>query len=299
MSDENITQDEIIAKYIEAGKIAAKVGDDAAKKVVIGASLLEVAEFVETSIIEAGAMPAFPCNISRNEEAAHNTPLVGDTAVFGEDMVKLDIGAQIDGFIGDTAITVDLSDNPELVEASRAGLAAAIDIVHAGVNTKDIGVAIENAITEFGFKPVSNLSGHGLACYTTHAPPSIPNTGNLRSGAIIKEGDIFAIEPFATTGSGIVRDSTVVEIYRVASAKPVRLPAARAVLKEASTFNNMPFARRWIETENADMAIMRLFRDKILDSYPVLKDISGSLVSQAEHTVMVTDNGCKVLTESQ
>lgn len=297
MSDENITQDEIIAKYTEAGHIAAKVRDAAAKKVVIGASLLEVAEFVEKSIIEYGAQPAFPCNISRNEEAAHNTPLVGDTAVFGEDMVKLDIGTQIDGFIGDTAITVDMSDNPELVEASRAALAAAIDAVHAGVNTKDIGIAIENAITEFGFKPVSNLSGHGLARYTTHAPPSIPNISTLRNGTIIKEGDIFAIEPFATTGSGIVRDSTVVEIYRVASAKPVRLPAARAVLKEAAAFNNMPFARRWIGVENADMAIMRLFRDKILDSYPVLKDISGSLVSQAEHTVMVTENGCKVLTE--
>lgn len=299
MSDQNFTSEEITNKYIEAGQIAAKVRDAAAKKVAIGASLLEVAEFVEKSIIENGAMPAFPCNISLNEEAAHNTPLLGDTAVFGTDMVKLDIGTHVDGFIGDTAITIDLSDNPELVEASRAALMAAIDTIHVGVDTKDIGVVIEKTITEFGFKPVSNLTGHGLARYTTHAPPAIPNTSNLRKGTILKEGDIFAIEPFATTGSGIVRDSTVVEIYRVASAKPVRLPAARAVLKEAAAFNNMPFARRWIKTDNADMAIMRLFRDKVLDSYPVLKDVSGSLVSQAEHTVMVTENGCQILTESE
>lgn len=299
MSDENITAEDIIIKYIEAGRIVAMVRDEAAKKVVVGASLLEVAEFVEKSIIGHGARPAFPCNISLNEEAAHNTPIAGDITVFGEDMVKLDIGAHVDGYIGDTAVTIDLSGNPELVKASHAALMAAIGTIHAGVDTKDIGIIIEKTITEFGFKPVSNLSGHGLARYTTHAPPSIPNTAHLRKGSILHEGDIVAIEPFATTGSGIVNNSTVVEIYRVASAKPVRLPAARSVLNEASAYDNMPFAKRWLGVKSADMAIMRLCHDKVLESYPVLKDVDGSLVSQAEHTIMVTENGCKILTESK
>src|SRR5574341_28965 len=135
--------EEIIEKYRKAGKILSEVRAEAVKKVEIGVSLLSVAEFTENLIREKGGEPAFPVNISRNDEAAHSTPSYNDKAVFGKDMVKLDIGVHIDGYIADTAVTVDLSGNPELVKAAEKALADAIAFIHAGVNTSDIGGAIE------------------------------------------------------------------------------------------------------------------------------------------------------------
>ncbi|GFO95825.1 methionine aminopeptidase [groundwater metagenome] len=163
-------KEEILEKYLRAGKILSEVRAETVKKVKKGATLLSVAEFTENLIREKGGQPAFPVNISRNDEAAHSTPSFDDKSVFGKDMVKLDIGVHIDGYIADTAVTVDLSGHPELVKAAEKALADAIKFIHAGVNTADIGGVIEDAITSFGYKPVINLTGHGLAQYIQHAP---------------------------------------------------------------------------------------------------------------------------------
>lgn len=228
MTDKVQKIEEIIDKYITAGKILSQVRSEARDRIKVGVSLLEIAEFVENRAIELGADgSAFPCNISRNDEAAHATPLASDTTVFGEDIIKLDIGVHVDGYIADSAITIDLSGNyKELVKASEAGLEAAIDTVKAGVNTADIGAAIEDEIVSHGFKPVGNLTGHGLARYIPHAHPSIPNI-RIGKGVELKAGDFIAIEPFATDGAGRVVDGTLTEIFQFIGKKPVRLPAAR------------------------------------------------------------------------
>ena len=174
----DIMNDEVFRKYEQAGQILVDVIGEAKDKVKIGASLLDVAEFVENLIKENDAQPAFPCNISRNDEAAHATPSTNDISVFGNDMVKLDIGVQVDGYIADAAITVDLSDNADLVGASRSALLSAIEVIHAGINTTEIGAVIESTIESFGYRPVVNLTGHGLARWDPHTSPSIPNKYN-------------------------------------------------------------------------------------------------------------------------
>lgn len=233
-------------------------------------------------------------NISRNDEAAHSTPSFGDKAVFGEDMVKLDIGVHIDGYIADTAVTVDLSGNPELVAASESALAEAIKLIRAGVNTSDIGGAIEDAIGSFGYRPVINLTGHGLEQYIQHAPPAIPNK-RMPHGVILDEGDIVAIEPFATDGAGKIYDAGNAEIYHLVSDKPVRHPSARKLLEEIKKYKTLPFAKRWLGN-NIDFAMVQLVKANIIRPYPVLKEIEGGLISQAEHTVIVTADGCEVIT---
>ena len=145
------------------------------QRVEVGASLLDVAEFVEGAIRSRGALPAFPCNISLDRNAAHYTPSPDDKSVFGENMVKLDVGVHVDGYIADAAITVDLSGHDKLTEASCAGLDAALELVGPGVSTATIGKAIEEAITGYGYKPVSNLTGHGLSRYLAHDEPAVPN----------------------------------------------------------------------------------------------------------------------------
>ena len=286
--------DEIIEKYRQAGKILSQVRAEAVKKVTEGATLLSVAESTEKLIRDRGGEPAFPVNISRNDVAAHSTPSFNDAAVFGKDMVKLDIGVHIDGYIADTAITVDLSGNPKLVEAAESALGEAIKFIHAGVNTSDIGGVIEDTISSFGFKPISNLTGHGLEQYIQHAPPSIPNK-RMPHGVLLEEGDIVAIEPFATNGAGKIHDAGSAEIYHIVSDRPVRHPSARALLQEIGKYKTLPFAKRWLG-EHVDFAMVQLVKAGIIQPYPILKEIKGGLISQAEHTILVTGDGCEVIT---
>ncbi len=247
-------------------------------------------------IRKEGGECAFPINISRNEEAAHSTPKNDDTEVFGEDMVKLDIGVHIDGYIADTAITVDLSGHNELVEAVEAGLNAAIEIIHGGINTTEIGNVINDTITEFGYKPVANLTGHGLAQYIQHVPPSIPNIPT-DVGVELDVGQIIAIEPFATDGKGFVSEVGSAQIFSLLSNKPIRNSAARAVMKEIEQYRTLPFAKRWLKSKHMDFAMLQLEKNGNLSSYPVLKEEKGMLVSQAEHTLIVEEDGCRVTTK--
>jgi methionyl aminopeptidase len=287
--------EDIIEKYRRAGKILAEVRAEAVKKVAEGATLLSVAEFTENLIREKGGEPAFPVNISRNDEAAHATPSFNDKMVFGKDMVKLDIGVHIDGYISDTAVTVDLSGNPKLVEAAEAALDRALKFIHAGVNTSEIGGVIEDTIGSFGFKPIINLTGHGLAQYIQHAPPSIPNK-RMPHSVVLEEGDIVAIEPFATNGAGKIHNAGNAEIYHLVSNKPVRHPSARALLQEIEKYKTLPFAKRWLG-ERVDFALVQLVKAGIIEPYPILKEIQGGLISQAEHTIIVTKDGCEVITK--
>lgn len=292
-----VSPEERLEKHRKAGKILRQVRDEAAARIKPGVPLLEIAEFVERSIRERGAEPAFPCNISRNHEAAHYTPKSGDTLVFGEDLVKLDVGAQVDGFIADTAVTVDLSGQyGPIVEAARRGLEAAVATARAGVSTAEIGAAIERAILEFdGVKPVGNLTGHGLDRYTQHAPPSIPNRA-VPGGPRLRAGQTVAIEPFATTGAGRVKDGPAIEIVMLTGERPVRLPQGRAVQAEMRRFRGLPVAKRWLKTPQLEVGLRQLKSAGILYEYPVLVEVSGAPVAQFEHSVIVTENGCEVFT---
>lgn len=290
---------EVLEKHTKAGRILAEVLKEAAPKVEVGVPLLEVAEFVEGSIISKGAKPAFPCNISLDRAAAHYTPSAADKSAFGENMVKLDVGVHVDGYVADAALTVDLSGHDKLVEASKAALEAAIDLIEPGVNTRDLGAAIEEAITGYGYKPVGNLTGHGLLRYEAHAEPSIPNKA-MEKGVILKAGDVIAIEPFATDGQGRISEAPITEIYGFSSHRPVRLPQARELQKDIQErYKTLPFARRWLKGERADFALIQLLKAGAVHRYPVLWEIEGALVSQAEHTVVILEDRSIVITRPE
>jgi methionyl aminopeptidase len=283
-------------KYREAGLIAAKILRDGAKEIRIGTSYLDIVESIESRVIEEGAALAFPLNLSLNEDAAHDTASPGDIRIFARgDVAKLDLGVQVDGYIADTATTIDLGVNSLLVEASRQALEAAISIIRPGVTAGDLGMAVQTAIESRGYRPISNLTGHGLDQYVLHRSPTIPNIG-INGGVVLEEGMVFAIEPFATTGSGHVMEKTRKEIYSQISQKPVRIPAGRAILEQIRDRRGLPFSRRWLKEKRTDLALPTLIRSQVLHVYPVLSDIPGSLVSQAEHTIIVTADGCIVTT---
>ena len=284
-------------KHREAGEILSTVMNEAAEMIEVGVTQLEVAQYAEDRIEELGGAPAFPVNISVDEEASHATPGRDDETTFGEEMVCLDIGVHVDGWIADAAVTVDLSGHPELVEAAEAALDAAVDTVQAGVHTGEVGTAIEAAIDDYEYNPVVNLSGHGLGHYDAHTGPNVPNRA-VDSGIELAVGDVVAIEPFVTDGSGKVREGSKEEIYSMIEEKPVRDRRARQVLETiAEEYRTLPFAARWLDSERAEMSLRRLKMQDIIRSYPVLKEDDTALVSQAEHTFIVTEDGCELTTE--
>ncbi len=283
-------------KHREAGDILVTALTEAADRVEVGASALEVAEFAESRIEALGGRPAFPTNISVDEEASHATPARDDETTFGEQLVTLEVGVHVDGWIADAALTVDLRGEPDLVAAAEDALAAAVDAVAPGVHTGEVGAAIEAAIDGAGYNPIVNLSGHGLAEYDAHTGPNIPNRA-VATGVELEVGQVLAIEPFATTGSGKVNEGADAEIYSLLEAKPVRDRRARALLETIEAeYRTLPFAARWLDEPRADLSLTRLERADAVRSYPVLKEDDGALVSQAEHTLVVTEDGCEVLT---
>ncbi|HPJ30975.1 MAG TPA: type II methionyl aminopeptidase [Methanothrix sp.] len=288
---------QVLENYRRAGDILARVRETASSMIEVGVSILEVANFVEEKTRELGGEPAFPCNISRDRVAAHDTPRPQDESVFGEEMVKLDIGVHVEGYIADAAVTVDLGGHPDLVEASKAGLAAAIELVESGVSTADLGAAIEEAIRGYGYNSVANLTGHGLGRYQAHGEPSVPNR-SIEKGVTLSSGDVIAIEPFATDGVGRISEAPQAEIFSLVAKRPVRAPPARALLKLVQeNYSTLPFARRWLSGDRIDYALTQLLRAGVLHRYPLLWEVEGTLVSQAEHTVIVMENGCEVTTE--
>ena len=157
-----------IEDYLNAGKIAGEVRENVRKKNWIGSTLEDICEYAESEIIKRGAKCAFPVNTSVNEVAAHYTAEPNDSKTVSDtDLVKIDLGAQINGYIADTAVTVNY--DPEydsLVQTAEDALQNAMSMIKVGVNAKDVGRSIQKTITDMGFKPIANLSGHSLDQYT-------------------------------------------------------------------------------------------------------------------------------------
>ncbi len=284
---------EALEKYIKAGMICAEIRQEVSGMLRPGAKLLSLAEEIEKKIQHKGGKPAFPVNISVNEITAHYTPPFNDERVIGKgDLVKIDIGVHVDGYIGDMAFTYCSDPNP-LVKCSEECVQAAIGVIKPGVMISQISKAIEDCAKGHGFGIIVNLTGHTLERYVFHGSPPIPNVSN-NSNHKFKEGDVIAIEPFVTNSNGYVKDSGNVEIYRYLRDRPVRLPEARKILELArEEYHELPFAKRWLFKQfspiKVSLAIRQLEAAGALESYPVLKETEGRPVAQSEHTIIVKD----------
>lgn len=284
---------ETLSDYRKAGKIAAeslKFGKALIKK---GNSVLDVCNKVEEKIQELGGQPAFPAQISMNDIAAHFCPEDDDNQVFEDQLVSLDVGVHVNGAIGDNATSVDLSgNNSDLIKASREALNAAIEAVKKNQSLGNIGKAIEDTITSMGFKPVKNLSGHGLDLFNIHSSPQIPNfdTGEETK---LQKGTVIAIEPFATTGEGMVADKGNPSVFTLIGKKSVRVGFVRNIQKQLESYNGLPFTTRWVTQKFSEAQVQFAFNQLkqlgIIHEYPPLVERSNGLVSQAEHSLYIGD----------
>ncbi|MBA3046646.1 MAG: type II methionyl aminopeptidase [Candidatus Thermoplasmatota archaeon] len=293
--------DDVKSKYLKAGSIAAKVRDQAVEMLKPGTLLLEVAEFVETEIVKLGGKPAFPVNLAIDSIAAHYTPHSEDTLRFNPgELVKLDLGVHVDGYIADTAVTVEIATNKwaDLIRAASDSLDMVLDSITPGIQVRTLGSIIERTIHSRGFEPVSNLTGHSLERFNLHAGVSIPNIDD-ESIADLKPGMAVAIEPFATNGAGRVAGRKSGNIYKQLRVKETNDSELDALVKEIhDEFHFMPFPERWVakRVEKSEKMLKRLLRHGILATYPILSEIKGGMVSQSEHTIIITSEGSIVTT---
>jgi methionyl aminopeptidase len=295
----------VYENYRQAGKIAADAREYGVTLLKPGTRLLDVATMIEQRITEKGAGLAFPVNIALNTIAAHYSPFHDDPLIFKKgDVVKLDVGAHISGYIADTAITVELQTHryDTMIQASSDALEKTISILNADVPLSTIGETIEQTITSFGFKPISNLMGHGLARYQLHSGISIPNVGTLGGKTKLKDGSIVAIEPFATNGAGHVLSGEGSNIYLCndsIKAKFIRENRTKNLFEKInSRFGSLPFAQRWYHAlyPNDDVVLKKLSFLGVTKQYPQLVEAKGGMVTQKEHTVIVREHTCEVIT---
>lgn len=286
-----ITKDEI-SKLKKAGEISQQLKSYAKEMIKPGMLLIEIAEKIDKKIFELGGKPAFPVNLSINEIAAHATPAYNSEEK-AHGLLKVDIGVHIDGYVADTAISLDLENDPQnqaLIEAAQKALEAGLKVFSLNVELRTIGAAIANEITSRGFQPVVNLSGHSIDPYDLHSGITIPNVDNSQDFTL-PEG-VYAIEPFSTTGVGRVKDGRPSGIYQVEADLPVRDTFAREVLQFIKDeYQTLPFCSRWVVKKfgsRALLALKRLEDSKILHHYPQLIEQSKGKVAQAEHTVILT-----------
>lgn len=289
-----------IEKQIRAGEIVKQAKDYARTLVKKDILLLELAEKIEAKIIELGGKPAFPVNLSINEIAAHATPTFNDGAR-AHGLLKVDVGAHVDGFVADSAFSVDLEnshENKHLIETAQKALNAAIEKISLGTQLRQIGKAIEDAVKKEGLQPIVNLSGHSIAQYEVHAGLTIPNYDNYQEHEI-GEGT-YAIEPFVTNGGGKVIDGKPSGIYVIEKDSQVRDTFAREVLAFIKDeYQTLPFCARWLAKKfgtRALIALKRIEEAGIIHHYPQLIEKDRKPVAQAEHTVIITENDKIVIT---
>jgi len=284
---------ESLEKLKQAGDIAKQVKQYIKPLIKPNTSLLEIAEKIELKIKELGGKPAFPTNLSINEIAAHDTPAHNDDRI-AQGLLKVDIGVHIDGYIADTAFSIDLEnskENQNLIKAAEVGLKKGIDIISLKKPINEIGAEIEKAIKACDFEPVRNLSGHEIEQYELHAGLTIPNFDNTQTTQI-KEGT-FAIEPFTTNGFGAVRDGKPSGIYSIQGEGNVRDNFARQVLQFIEEeYQTLPFCSRWLVKRfgtKALLALNQIERAGILHHYKQLIEKNNAKVAQAEHTIIITE----------
>ncbi len=295
---------EELEKFRLSGKILRETREEMRSQVHENMPIIDVCEKVEGLIRKKGGKPAFPCNVSINEVAAHYTATPNDKSTIPEgSTVKVDLGVQIDGYVTDTAFTVAF--NPEgrsMTTTAEHALKTAIDSIHGDMTTGRIGGIIETAIRNRGFKPISNLTGHSVGRFIVHAGTSIPNVAQL-SVTKVKTGEVFAIEPFVTQPDATARvdDSPQTTIYRLIRTRSTKNAYAKQLLKHIETnYRTLPFAERWligiVPKEQHKEAFRELLTSKAVSGYPVFVEASKRPVAQAEHTVLIKEDGCEVLT---
>ncbi|MBI2666055.1 type II methionyl aminopeptidase [Candidatus Woesearchaeota archaeon] len=284
-----------------AGKIAAQVRRETAILLSKpGTSYLEALDTAEKRILQLGGKIAW-AQYATNDVAAHACPEEDDTYVTKEgDLVKVDIGVHMDGWLADNAMTVLVGKNEgektvlgrDLIKASQNALKSAMKVVRPGVQLWEIGEAQSSEAEALGFKTVRNLCGHTIDRFKVHGGISIPSYNN-KDKTELEEGEIIAIEPFVTNGDGLIREKGKATVFMVEQEKGVRSPHAKKIIEEVKPQNGLPFTTRWLTRKlgkgTTALGMKELLQSGVVRAYAPLAEISSGMVAQFEHAMIVKE----------
>lgn len=296
--------EEALSNFRMSGKILRETREEMRNFVREGRPVIDICEKAENLIRKKGGKPAFPCNVSINEVAAHYTSPPNDPKrIPKESVVKVDLGVHVDGYLTDTAVTICFHPKYEsLLKTVRQALKVAIENVHPGISTSRVGSIIERTVKSRGFKPISNLTGHQIGRYQLHTGTSIPNVSRI-SFSKLELGKVYAVEPFITLpeAAGKVKNRDEFTIFRYRKRRSLKNPYAKQLLEYIQeNFRTLPFAERWLQNVVPEKHHLEAFREllssKSLMGYPVFVEASRKPVAQAEHTILMVEGGCEVLT---
>ena len=199
----------------EAGRLVGEVLTELTARVKPGVTTAELDELAEARIRDAGAIPAFkgyhgyPATIcaSINEEVIHGIPS-GRRVLNEGDVISIDVGASLDGYFGDSAVTLAVGQVSEeaatLLRVTEESLFKAIERVRPGGRISDIGHAVQAHVEAYGFSVVREFVGHGIG-QRMHEEPQVPNYGEPGRGPRLTEGMVLAIEPMVNAGKPAVK----------------------------------------------------------------------------------------------
>ncbi|MHA1575889.1 MAG: type II methionyl aminopeptidase [Candidatus Thorarchaeota archaeon] len=294
--------------FMKAGKIAARAISDVMKEVKPKVKVMRICKLAERKIMDYGATGlAFPCNVSIDNEAAHYTSPRDDKKVFPDKgLVKIDLGAHVNGHLSDTAITVDLDGSYEdFMSAAKEALEAAIQTIKPGIKLGKVGAAIERTIKGYRkLRPVHQLSGHQLKPWILHAGKNVPNM-STRTSEKMNLGETYAVEPFATNGDGTVKSGKGMYIFSNDLKNKKKLDRLTQQIRNITRqrFGTLPWASRWLYESKTKIdiaaAIHNLRRAGAIRGYSILLEGKDGMVSQFEHSLFVGEEGAIVSTRRQ
>jgi methionyl aminopeptidase len=204
-----------LEKMRAAGRLVGEVLTELTARVAPGVTTAALDEIAEEMIRDAGAIPAFkgyhgyPATIcaSINEEVIHGIPS-GRRILNEGDVVSIDVGASLDGYYGDSAVTLPVGAVSEqaatLLRVTEESLYKAIERVRVGGRISDLGHAVQHHVEAYGFSVVREFVGHGIG-QRMHEEPQVPNYGEPGRGPRLTEGMVLAIEPMVNAGKAAVK----------------------------------------------------------------------------------------------
>jgi methionyl aminopeptidase len=199
----------------EAGRLVGEVLAELAAIVAPGVTTADLDALAEKRIARAGAVPAFkgyhgyPATIctSINEEVIHGIPS-GRRLLKDGDIISIDVGASLNGYFGDSAVTLPVGQVSEeaatLLRVTEEALYKAIERVRPGNRISDIGHAVQKHVEAYGFSVVREFVGHGIG-ERMHEEPQVPNYGDPGRGPRLAAGMVLAIEPMVNAGKPAVK----------------------------------------------------------------------------------------------
>lgn len=322
----DLSNADVVTKYKNAAEIANKALAAVIPLAIPGAKIVDLCEKGDNLItelsgnvfknakkkIERGV--AFPTCISVNSTVCHFSPLQGDETVLAEgDMVKIDLGVHIDGFIAVVAHTLVLHapDAPitgraaDVLAAANTAAEVAIRLVRPGKKNKEVTEALQKVAAAYDCKVVEGVLSHQMKQFVIDANKvvlSVSNTETRVDEFEFEENEVYSIDVVMSTGEGKPRllDERETSVYKRAIDRSysLKMKASRAIFSEINTkFAVMPFTARSLEEKRgARLGLVECVNHELLQPYPVLHEKPGDLVAHFKFTVLLMPNGSDRIT---